>query len=89
MGTADVINLFRGAVFHTMLIASPVLIVAAVVGLLLSIFQATTSLQDQTLTFVPKIFAIFGSLAYFAPWMLGLLLGYTRQLFEQIPYLGR
>jgi flagellar biosynthetic protein FliQ len=84
METGTVIALFREAVIYTMLIASPVLIIGAAVGLILSVFQATTSLQDQTLTFVPKIFAIFGALAYFGPWMLNLLVSYTNNLFAQI-----
>lgn len=83
----SVIQLFRGSIVQILLLSAPVLIVSAIVGFLLSIFQAVTSLQDQTLTMVPKLFAILAALAYFAPWMFNTLLNYTRDLFSMIPML--
>lgn len=82
-----VTTIFRSAIIQILLLTSPVLIVSLVVGLILSIFQATTSLQEQTLTFVPKLFAIFMALLYFGSWMFTLLSNYTRQIFQVIPEL--
>jgi len=61
------------------------LLIALAVGLLVSIFQAMTQIQEQTLAFIPKILAVFISLVVFGPWMLTLLLDYTRDLFQQLP----
>ena len=62
MNISEAVNLLRGGVMQTLLIAAPLLLIAMVVGLIISIFQATTSIQEQTLTFVPKIAAILGAL---------------------------
>ena len=59
MSIGFVVTLLRNSVLQTLILASPVLLVAMTVGLVISIFQATTSIQDQSLTFVPKILAIF------------------------------
>jgi len=80
-----VVQLFQSAIVTIITVASPVLIVAMGVGLIVSIFQATTSIQDQTLTFVPKILAILGVLAALFGWMVTRLTSYTIQLFERIP----
>jgi len=80
-----VVQLFQSAIITIITVASPVLIVAMGVGLIVSIFQATTSIQDQTLTFVPKILAILGVLAALFGWMVTRLTSYTIQLFERIP----
>jgi flagellar biosynthetic protein FliQ len=61
------------------------LIISLVVGLIVSILQATTSIQEQTLSFVPKIVAIFVVLGFFGPWIFSRLMQYTIQLFQQIP----
>ncbi len=89
MTETTVIALFRGAITQTIMLASPVLLIGAGVGLILSIFQATTSIQDQTLTFVPKVIAIFLALAYFYPWMMRSLTDYTINLFQALPALVR
>ena len=68
-----------------LLLAAPILLVGMGVGLVVSIFQATTSLQEQTLTFVPKIAAILGSLIIFGPWIFGSLVRFTIDLLEKIP----
>lgn len=85
MDLGSVIQLMRTAIITVITVASPVLIVAMGVGLIVSIFQATTSIQDQTLTFVPKILAILGVLAALFGWMVTHLTSYTIHLFEQIP----
>lgn len=63
----------------------PVLGVALVIGLLISLFQAATQLQEMTLTFVPKIIAVFLTLLFLMPWMLGMMLDFTRNIFINIP----
>jgi len=83
MGMA--INIIRGGVLQVLLLAAPILLVAMGVALIVSILQATTSLQAQTLTFVPKIAAILGSLLLFGPWMFNSLVQFTIRLFERIP----
>ncbi|NIZ18491.1 flagellar biosynthesis protein FliQ [Entomospira culicis] len=88
MSEVTIVALFREAVMQVLMLAAPVLIIGAVVGLILSIFQATTSIQDQTLTFVPKIIAIFLTLALFFPWMMQTLREYTISLFSMISTLS-
>ena len=88
MNLGFAINLFRGGVLQVMLMAAPILLVGMGVGLIVSIFQATTSLQEQTLTFVPKIAAILGALIVFGPWIIGSLVRFTIDLFERIPELA-
>ncbi|MEM9101493.1 MAG: flagellar biosynthesis protein FliQ [Pseudomonadota bacterium] len=68
-----------------LIIASPLLGTTLVIGLLISIFQVVTQIQEMTLTFVPKIVASVGALAIFGPWMLSTLVEYTKQLFMNIP----
>jgi flagellar biosynthetic protein FliQ len=80
-----VITLLRNSVFQTLTMAAPVLLVAMVVGLVISIFQATTSIQDQSLTFVPKILAIFLTLGFLGAWMVNSMINYTITIFELIP----
>ncbi|MBI5682710.1 MAG: flagellar biosynthesis protein FliQ [Deltaproteobacteria bacterium] len=67
--------------FETM----PVLGIALVVGLLISLFQAATQLQEMTLTFIPKIIAVFLTLLFLMPWMLGMMLDFTRNIIINIP----
>ncbi|GBE01036.1 flagellar biosynthetic protein FliQ [bacterium BMS3Bbin06] len=74
-------------VFKTVLLASgPVLIVSLLVGLVISFFQAVTQLQEFTLTFVPKILAVFVCLLFFLPWIASTLVDFTHRLFINIPY---
>ena len=79
------INLIRGGVLQVLMLAAPILLIGMAVGLIVSIFQATTSIQEQTLTFVPKIAAILGALLLFGPWMANSLVQFTIRLFERIP----
>lgn len=82
------VNLMRSAVLQTLLIAAPLLLIGLVVGLIISIFQATTSIQEQTLSFVPKIAAILGALILFGPWLIVSMVQFTLRLFGKIPDLG-
>ncbi|HRY55532.1 MAG TPA: flagellar biosynthesis protein FliQ [Spirochaetia bacterium] len=89
MSVGDAVSLLRGGILEILVLASPVLLVAMVVGLVVSILQATTSIQEQTLTFVPKIAAIMLVLALLGGWMFGSLEQYTRDLFAMIPQMAR
>ena len=75
----------RSGIFQVMMMAAPVLIISLLVGLTVSIFQATTSIQEQTLTFVPKIAAIFIALMFFGEWMLTSMREYAIELIKRIP----
>jgi flagellar biosynthetic protein FliQ len=69
----------------TLLLAAPMLLVALVVGLLVGVFQAATQINEMTLSFIPKLIAMAATMAIAGPWMLKLIVGYTRELFESIP----
>jgi flagellar biosynthetic protein FliQ len=89
MSVGEAVSIMRGGIFEILILSAPVLLVALVVGLVISIFQATTSIQEQTLTFVPKIAAIMLVLALLGNWMFGNLAQYTRDLFNMIPQMAR
>ncbi len=84
-----VVSVMRSGIFEILILAAPVLFVALIVGLVVAIFQATTSIQEQTLTFVPKIMAILGMLALLGGWMFASLRDYTINLFNLIPQMVR
>jgi flagellar biosynthetic protein FliQ len=79
------IEIGKNALYMVMLISAPPLGLGLLVGVLISIFQATTQIQEQTLAFIPKIVAVFVSILLFGSWMLSLLLDYTQNLFLAIP----
>ncbi len=85
MDLGFVVMMFRSGIFQLLVVSAPALIIGMVTGLIISIFQATTSIQEQTLTFVPKIAAILISLLFFGPWMMQMLVQYTINLMNQIP----
>ena len=89
MSIGEVVSLLRGGIQETLMLAAPLLISALVVGLLVAIFQATTSIQEQTLTFVPKVLAILLVLGFLGGWMFSSLGDYTVQLFKMIPAMAR
>jgi len=74
------IQLGREALFMVMLVSAPMLGLGLIVGVAVSIFQATTQIQEQTLVFVPKIIATFVAILIFGPWILGMLVDFTREL---------
>ena len=88
MDVTDVLEVAREAVIVTLKIGSPVLLLALVVGLTISLFQALTQIQEMTLTFVPKAIVIFLSLIIFMPFMLGTLVTFTEGLMDRIIALG-
>lgn len=84
--TADlVIDIARNSLLTLIITVGPVLLVSMVVGLLISIIQTTTSIQEQTLTFVPKIVATFLSIIFFGTFMLDMITEFTKRLWELIP----
>lgn len=79
-----VINLFEQAVYTILIVSAPMLGFGLLVGLLVSIFQATTQIQEQTLAFIPKIIAVLLSMVIFGPWMLSHLLDFTESIFNNL-----
>jgi flagellar biosynthetic protein FliQ len=85
----EVVALLRGGVSEVLFLAAPLLFSALVVGLVVAIFQATTQIQEQTLTFVPKVITILLVLAFLGGWMFSSLGEYTTELFRKIPDMAR
>jgi flagellar biosynthetic protein FliQ len=81
----EAVTLGQNAITITLLLSAPLLLVGMVVGLLVALFQATTQIQEMTLTFVPKIVAVMLALLFFSSWMLIKLTDYTSSLFLSIP----
>ncbi|HEY3354078.1 MAG TPA: flagellar biosynthesis protein FliQ [Polyangia bacterium] len=79
----------REGLYLMLLVSAPVLVVAMIVGLVVSVLQAATQVQEQTLSFVPKLVATFLTLAILGPWMGAQLVRFTRTLFESFPLLVR
>ena len=75
----------RQAIETTLLVSAPMLGLSLVVGLLVSIFQAMTQINEATLSFVPKVVAVFGALLLFLPWMMGVVITFMTQLITNIP----
>ena len=80
-----VMTIGKSALETTLMIAAPLLLVSLVIGLIISIFQAVTQINEATLTFVPKIIVTFLALLIFFPWMMRVMLGFTSSLFTNIP----
>jgi flagellar biosynthetic protein FliQ len=87
MSHALVVDLARNAIMLALLIAGPMLIVALLVGLTVSILQAVTQIQEQTLAFVPKLVGVSVIFLLALPWILQLLVKYTTELFRSLPSL--
>ena len=87
MNDGDVTAVAGKAIWVTLQLGGPVLLVGLLVGLVVSVFQAVTQIQEQTLVFIPKIVAIVAVLAVTGPWMLSVMMNYTEDLFQQIPAL--
>ncbi|MGM7635828.1 flagellar biosynthesis protein FliQ [Bacillus sp. Hm123] len=84
MNSQMVISLAEKGVYTTIIVCAPLLILALVVGLAVSIFQATTQIQEQTLAFIPKIVAVLVGLIFFGPWMLSRMLSYALDIFTNL-----
>ena len=87
MDTAMVIDLGRQALWISMLVCAPLLVVALAVGLIIGIIQAATSINEMTLSFIPKLIAEALALLLFGGWMLTTLVDFTRSIFQRIPTL--
>lgn len=87
MDPDSVIHIGSEAVKMVLLISLPMLGVALVVGIAISLFQAVTQIQEMTLTFVPKIIAVFAAMILAAPWMTEKMISFTQNLFSMIPTL--
>ncbi|MEI6733407.1 MAG: flagellar biosynthesis protein FliQ [Comamonadaceae bacterium] len=85
MTPESVLSLAQQALLITLLLSAPPLLAALITGLIVSIFQAATQINEMTLSFIPKLVAIFVVLVLSGPWMLGVFLDYIRELFTGIP----
>lgn len=79
-----VLMIVRDAFYYVLLIVGPLLLVSLVVGLIISIFQAATSISEQTLTFVPKLLAVFFVIVLLLPYMISTMKTFTLQIFDYI-----
>lgn len=85
----QVLDIAREAIYYIIICSAPILIISLVVGLIISIFQTVTSIQEQTLTFVPKIIAVFVGMVVFGPWILDSLNEFVTALWSNFSlYLG-
>ena len=88
MSEQFVVHVFREAFYTTLLVSAPVLTLSLVVGLLISVFQAATSIQEFTLTFVPKLVVVAIVTVLTLPWVIDVMVTFTTNLFQQIPSIG-
>lgn len=89
MSSDFIIRIAGEAVYTILLVSAPMLVIAIVVGLIISIFQATTQIQEQTLAFVPKIVAVLLAVLLFGPWILTTMVDFTFNLFDNLhQYIG-
>ncbi|AMP39460.1 flagellar biosynthesis protein FliQ [Ralstonia syzygii subsp. celebesensis] len=80
-----VLNMARQAMQVAMMIGAPMLLVSLIVGLLVAVFQAATQLNEQTLSFIPKLLAVAATMILAGPWVLGVIVDYTRDVLINIP----
>ncbi|XID95114.1 flagellar biosynthesis protein FliQ [Paenibacillaceae bacterium WGS1546] len=89
MSSEFIIGLAGQALFTVLKVSAPMLVIALAVGLIVSIFQATTQIQEQTLAFVPKIIAVFIAVLIFGPWILNVMVDFTSRLLGNLAsYIG-
>ncbi|MCY1117400.1 flagellar biosynthesis protein FliQ [Bacillus safensis] len=84
MSSEFVITMAERSVYVVLLVSGPLLALALIVGLIVSVFQATTQIQEQTLAFIPKIVAVLIGLVVFGPWMLSTIMSFTTELFSNL-----
>jgi flagellar biosynthetic protein FliQ len=85
MTPETVMTIGQRALEITILLSAPLLLAALIIGLLVGVFQAATQINEMTLSFIPKLIGMAGTLLVAGPWMLKTIVGYTRELFESIP----
>ena len=88
MTEADVLDIARDAMMTMLLVSAPMLMIGLIVGLIISVFQTLTHIQEMTLTFIPKILSIFAAMIIFMPWMLRELTEFTQRVMDKIVALG-
>ncbi|AWI12163.1 MULTISPECIES: flagellar biosynthesis protein FliQ [Bacillaceae] len=84
MTSESVITLAEQGIYTILIVSGPLLLIALVVGLIISIFQATTQIQEQTLAFVPKILAVLLGMIVFGPWMVSHMVQYAENIFSNL-----
>ena len=89
MNSQQVIDMVSGMIYMTAEVSLPLLVVAVVIGLAISIFQAATQINESTLSFLPKIAAILGVIIMISPWIVRKMTEYTKNLYERIPEITR
>jgi flagellar biosynthetic protein FliQ len=89
MNDATVIAIAQDALWTTVLVSGPILIVSLVIGMLVSVFQAMTQINEATMTFVPKIIGVFAIAALLGPWMIGTMVNYTIRMLAMLPMMAR
>ena len=87
MNSTAVIAMVREALELTLLVSAPLLLTALAVGLVVSVFQAATQINEMTLSFIPKLLGVFVAIVISGPWILQLLIDYTQRIFTNIPML--
>lgn len=85
MNPSEAVTLAQNAIIIAMLLAAPLLLVGMAVGLIISLFQAVTQIQEMTLTFVPKILAVMLTMLFISSWMVTKLIDYTHNLIVNLP----
>ena len=85
MNSQNVLSLGMQAMEAMMLMSAPLLLAALIIGLLVSIFQAATQINDQTLSFIPKLLGMMAALAFSGSWMISIFTDFMRRVFESIP----
>lgn len=81
-----VLDIARAAIYNIIIVSAPLLLVSLIVGLIISIFQTVTSIQEQTLTFVPKILAVFITLIIGGSWMMNTMIEFVQDLWSRFSY---
>ncbi|MEI7925081.1 MAG: flagellar biosynthesis protein FliQ [Chloroflexota bacterium] len=89
MNDATVIALAQDALWTTVMVSGPILLVSLVIGMLVSVFQAMTQINEATMTFVPKILGVFAVAAFLGPWMIGTMVNYTIRMLTMLPQMAR
>ena len=87
MNSTAVIAMIREALELTLIVSAPLLLTALAVGLVVSVFQAATQINEMTLSFIPKLLGVFVAIVVSGPWILQLLVDYTQRMFTNIPML--
>ncbi len=89
MTPSEAVTIAQNSIIMALLLSAPLLLIGMIVGVLISLFQAVTQIQEMTLTFVPKIFAVMITLLFFSSWMLTKIINFTESLIGSLPTIIR